>query len=336
MKVFLTGGTGYLGEHVARALLEAGHEVTALARSPERGAALRGGGATVVLGDLEDSTTWAEALDGMEGLVHTAAVVESWSADPERFDRINVVATLDLLDRARAFGIPRVVVTGTLFALGPSAPGAVRDEHALDLEPGAWSRANDYVRTRTAVSRKIRERQRRGGPVMTAIPTVLLGPGRRTRGNHTARVLDEIGRRRFPGLVGSGAQVWNLVPVARAARGHVLALERGRPGENYLLGGENWSERKLVEEAARAFGVRPPLTRLGTGVPLAVGAACELWAGLTGRAPYLTRGEVRLYRENWAVSSEKARRELGYEAGGVDAVLAETVAWLRDEVWPRR
>ncbi len=335
MRVFLTGGTGYLGGHVARALLDAGHEVLALTRSLERGASLVGCGAVPVVGDLLDPSAWGDRLAEADAMVHTAAQVESWGPAAEDFDRMNVTATLDLLDRAKLAGVERRLVTSSLFALGPSLGGEEKDESALDEEPGPWSLANDYIRTKAIAARRVRERQKRGSPAILLFPTVLIGPGALTKGNHTARVLADVGRRRFPGLVGNGRQVWNLAPVERVARGFVQALERGAPGENYILGGENWTQADLVERAARAFGVKPPTRRLGRTLPLAVARTSEAWATWRGKPPMLTRGEVLLYDANWAFTSARAERELGYEAGGVQEALESTVAWLRDEVWTR-
>jgi nucleoside-diphosphate-sugar epimerase len=335
VKVFLTGGTGYLGGHVARALLGAGHEVLALTRSLERCASLVGCGATPVVGDLLDPSTWGDRIAEADAVVHTAAMVESWGPAPEEFDRANITATLDLLDRAKQAGVERRIVTSSLFALGPSAPGTQKDESALEEEPGSWSRANDYVRTKAIVARKVRDRQRRGSPAILIFPTVLIGPGALTKGNHTARVLADVGRKRFAGLVGDGRQVWNLARVDRVAIGFVQALERGTPGENYILGGENWTQRELVERAARAFGVKPPTRRLGRALPLAVARGSAWWSALRGTPPILTRGEVLLYDCNWEFTSERARRELGYEPEGVQEALESTVAWLRDEVWAR-
>ncbi len=336
MRVFVTGATGYLGGRTARALLEAGHEVVALARDRERAASLVGCGARVVEGDLLAPQDWADHLEGMDGLVHAAAMVESWGPHAERFDRVNVTGTLDLLDRAKAVGIDRVVVVSSLFALGASPDGSPRDESALDEEPGALSLSNDYVRTKTEASRRVRQRQLRGGAAMMVFPTVLLGAGAFTSGNHTAGVLADIARGRLPGLVGDGRQVWNLVPVDHAATGIVAVLERGRTGENYILGGEDWTQARLVEEASRLFGVKPVLRRLGRSLPLAVGALCEAWAAVTGRPPLLTRGEVKLYDAHWAFDSGKAQRELGYDPGSVQETLEATVAWLRDEILPKR
>ena len=331
MNVLLTGASGYLGEHVARALRAAGHTVVALVRRPGQAAELEAMGIEARPGDMERPDSWTRALAGCEALVHCAGLVHSFGHNREAFTRVNVDGTLALVDRARAAGMARIVVTSSLFALGPARAGALRDESAADEPPSPLHSANDYVRTKALASAKLRAMQREGHPVVVVYPTVLLGPGRRTRGNHTARVLADVAAGRLPGLVGDGEQVWNLVPVADAARGHVLALERGRPGEGYILGGENWTQRQLVERAALLFGVKPPLRRLGRAVPLAVGAMAELWARLSGKEPFLTLGEVRLYDAHWAVSCEKARVELGYEAGDVETTLAHTVDWLRAE-----
>jgi dihydroflavonol-4-reductase len=148
-------------------------------------------------------------------------------------------------------------------------------------------------------------------------------------------VLADVGRKRFAGLVGDGRQVWNLARVDRVASGFVQVLEKGTPGQNYILGGENWTQRELVERAARAFGVKPPTRRLGRALPLAVARGSAWWSALRGTPPFLTRGEVLLYDCNWEFTSERARRDLGYEPEGVQEALESTVAWLRDEVWAR-
>ena len=334
MRVFLTGGTGYLGDHVARALLDAGHEVLALVRDRERGAPLAGRGASLVVGDLTEPSSWAHRLAEAEGVVHVAAKVSAGTSGSEEFERVNVTAALDLLDRARAAKIDRVVVTSSLFVLGPSPDGSPRDEEAVDEGPGPLGASNEYVRTKADAARAIRRRQQRGSPVMMVFPTVLLGPGNRTRGNHTARVLADVARRRLPGLVGDGKQIWNLAPVEDVAGGVTRVLERGRPGENYILGGENWTQERLVRRAAELFGVNPPTRRLGRMLPLATAAVMEFWAGVLGREPKLTRGEVRLYDAHWSFTSGKAQRELGYHPRPVEETLADTVTWLREEVLP--
>jgi dihydroflavonol-4-reductase len=231
--------------------------------------------------------------------------------------------------------VERCVVTGSLFALGPGADEAPRDESALAADTHRLAAANDYVRTKTLLSRDLRDRQAAGDPVMQVFPTVLLGPGPRTRGNHLSLVLDDIRRGRHPGLVGDGRQAWNLVGVDDAARGHVLALERGSAGGNWILGGEDWTQERLVREAAERFGVTPPLRRLGSTLPRMLGRLSVLGARVFGIEPAVTPGEVDLLDAHWAFSSARARDELGYAPRPVAEVLDETVAWLTSEEWAR-
>lgn len=330
MNVFLTGGTGYLGEHLVRRLAAAGHRVRVLVRDPVRAAYLAAHpGVELVPGDVTRSDSWREALAEADALVHAAGVVASWARDPSNFDAVNVRATLDLVDAARERGTPRILVTGSLFALGPSDPGTVADESRVGGSRPALTRANDYVRTKRLAAEALWERQRQGHPVTVAFPTILLGPGRRTAGNHTALVIEDIRRRRFPGLVGNGKQVWNLVPVESVAEGFRLLLEAGPTGENYILGGENWTQEQFVDRAAAHCGVPVTRRRMGTALPLVLAAAAEAWAALTGRAPFLTRGAVRLYDADWAFTSAKAEAAFGYRAEPVDAALARTVTWLQ-------
>lgn len=336
MKVFVTGGTGYLGGHVVRALLAAGHKVLALVRDRERAAALVGCGASILEGDITETESWLQKMGECEAVVHTAAAVLPWTSDPEVFERVNVRGTLDLVDRAHEAGIPRVLVTSSFFVFGPSAVGTVSDEGLVGNPLPPLTRVDAYVYSKRKAAELLWQRQRSGYGITLLYPTILLGPGALTFGNHTAQVIADIGRRRFPGLVGDGEQIWNLVSVEGAARGFALALDRGRPGENYILGGENWTQKKLVERAAVHFKVKPPLRRLGRSLPLTLAWLAEQWSSLTGRTPFLTRGSVRLYDAEWAFTSEKAQRALGYETGDVEATVAATVAWLRDEVWKRR
>ncbi|HET9234464.1 MAG TPA: NAD-dependent epimerase/dehydratase family protein [Candidatus Eisenbacteria bacterium] len=328
MKVLVTGAAGYLGEHVVRAFREAGHDVTGMVRRPEQSTQITG--YRVLIGDLERPESWSAALEGQDALVNVAGTVSAWSRDPDVFRRVNVEGTLALLARAHEAGLSRILLTSSLFALGPTPNGAVLDERAGERERSPLLGANGYVRTKRESAERVWALQKRGHPVMMVYPSVLLGPGRRSHGNHTATVLSDVGHSRLPGLIGNGEQVWNLVGVEDAARGHVAVLERGLPGENYLLGGENWTQRVLVERAARVFGVKPPLRRLGRTVPLLGAAVYELVSRFTHTEPKLTRGEVRLYDANWAFTSAKAERELGYTHESVEAVLTRTVNWLKE------
>ena len=331
MKVLVTGAAGYLGEHVAAALRDRGHIVTALVRRPEQVAQLNRFNVRLVPGDLERPETWPAALEDQDAVVTTAGTVQSWGLPHDTFRRVNVDGTLGLVEHARDVGIQKILVTNSLFSLGPTPAGAVLDESAGDRSRSSLLEANAYVSTKREQAERVWKLQDAGHPVMLVYPSVLVGPGQRSRGNHTARVLSDVGAKRLPGLIGDGNQQWNLVSVEDAARGHVDVLERGQSGESYFLGGENWTERALIEHAARFFGVRAPLRKLGRALPLAVATVYELIAHLTRGEPRLTRGEVKLYDANWAYTSAKAEREVGYAHEPLEGVIERTVAWLRSD-----
>jgi len=330
MRVFLTGGAGYLGGHIASALREANHEVVALARTGRAAEYLRSLGAEPVQGDLLAPDAWEGHLRGCDAAIHTAGKVQSWSRHPESFRRVNIDAALGFVERARDAGLRRILVTSSLFALGPSRPGAYRDERAVETPYPAWLNASAYAGSKAEAARRLFALQEAKYPILLLFPTVLLGPGALTAGNHTSRVLIDIARGRLPGLIGDGEQIWNLVPVRLAARGHVLALEKGEVGQNYILGGEHWTQRQLVEAAADRLGVTPPTRQLGTALPLAMARILELVARVTGRPPRITRGEILLYNQHWVLTSDKARKELDYQPAGVAVALEETAAWVED------
>ena len=329
MRVLVTGGTGYFGEHVVRALRTAGHEVRALVRDPVRARTVLGDGVDLLPGDLGRLEPWVAALGETEALVHLGSTVLSWSRDRSVFDAINVDAGLDLTARAREAEVARIVVAGSLFALGPSPAGETATESRVGGERPPLAMANDYVRSKRLLCEGLWSRQADGDPVILVHPTILLGPGQRTQGNHTATVMYDLARGRLPGFIGNGEQIWNLVPVAAAARGLVEVLEQGRPGGNYILGGENWSQRRFVERAAHHLGVPAPARTIPRGVLLALAGVAEGIAAITRRAPALTTGAVRLYDANWSFSSAKAAQELGYAPGDLEATVAGTAAWIR-------
>jgi len=324
MDIFLTGGTGYLGGRLARALVASGHRVRLLYRSPEALPELPPG-VLPVRGDLLRVPDLREALRGSDALVHTGALVQSFVPDPARMEAINVEAPRALFALARELGVPRVLYTSSFMALGPSS-GAVIDEET----PIARDRFfNAYERTKYLGNEVARAAQEDGVPLVILYPTVIFGPGELTDGNHVGRIVRDYLRRRLPGRVGRGSARWNYAFVEDVVRGHLLALERARPGSRYILGGENISMDDFLRVLEEVSGVPPPQRHIPKVVAKSIAAVLEAGARFSGTQPAMTRAVVDIYERDWVYSSRRAVAEIGYSPLPFREALANTVGWIR-------
>lgn len=328
MTLLLTGGTGYLGGRLARALKERGERVRLLVRDPARARGLAAQGFELATGDLAAGTGLAEAVVGCDSILHTAALVKNWSPRPVLFESTNVGGTWALAEAALSAGVRRFVYTSSFFALGPSRDGRPVDESALDAPPPPMF-FNDYHSTKYRAARHLRALADRGLPLIILFPTVIFGPGAETDGNHVSRILRMVQRRSFPGLIGGGAQRWNLAWIDDVVAGHLAALDRGLPGRSYVLGGEDHALKELLAHAAARFQVPVVRRSLGYGLCHAIATLEELKARLTGLPPQLTHGEVETYRHDWIYSSERAVAELGYRMTPGETALDRTIDWLK-------
>jgi len=309
MKVFVTGGTGYLGRAVVRALAARGHELVIFARSATR-SGLPG---TAIDGDIRDGAAVARAAAGCDAISHSAALVSIWRRRREDFDDINVGGLRRVLDAAGTLGIRRIVYTSSFLALAPR-----------DL--GAPIAANDYQRTKVAADRVADEAVRTGVPLIRVYPGVVYGPGPRTEGNLVGRLIADHLRGRLPGLVGP-ENLWSYAYVDDVAAGYCAALERGAEGARYLLGGENASQSRVFEVVEQLTGRRKP-RRIPFPIADALGAAEEIRVSLLGGTPLITRGAVEIFRHDWSLDSGDAVRHLAYTITPLDEGIRRTVAEL--------
>jgi nucleoside-diphosphate-sugar epimerase len=309
MRVLVTGGTGYLGRAIVSRLAARGHEPVVFARRA-REAGLPG---DAVDGDICDAAAVARAVGGCEAVIHAAALVSIWQPDPARFDAVNVGGLRHVLEAARAHGVRRLVYTSSFLALPPAG----RQTPLL---------ANDYQRTKAAGLALARSARDSGLPLVIVVPGVVYGPGVRSEGNLVARLLADHRAGRLPGIVG-GSRVWSFAFVDDVAEGHVTALERGAPGAEYGLGGENVPQRRLFEWLRDVEG-RPLPRELPPTLAGAAGLLEEWRARLTGRTPLITRGAVAIFRHDWPVDSARAMADLGYRATPLAEGLAATLAAL--------
>jgi farnesol dehydrogenase len=324
MKIFLTGATGYLGTRLLSALRSEGHGLRVLVRDPERLPPEMRDDLEVVVGDLAGDPD-PVFFDGVEALIHAGAMVRTWHGDRSLFDRVNVQGYRSLLEVALKAGVPKILHTSSFIALGPSPDGRPMDE-----ETPHWGGPpmNDYERTKRAAEELTREFVDRGAPVISLYPAVVYGPGPCTDGNLLGKLAYWIRIGRFPGLLGSGRQRWTLAFIDDVVRGHLLALQKGRPGDRFILGGPEVVLSDLVgrlqELLERPRGVRTLPIWLGK----TIGGLQVLRARLGGPVPDLTPGVAEVYRHDWIYSSGRARETLGYTSTPLETALETTVRWV--------
>ncbi len=324
MKVLLTGGTGFLGKNVARALVARGHEVRLLAREGSNLAGLPAG--EIVRGDVCDAALLRRAAEGCQAILHMAALVKMWVPEREVFDRVNVEGLRAALAASEAVGV-RLVYTSSFMAIGPTGAQAADESQ---IHPGHSFR-NDYERTKAHADVVAREAAAAGRDVVLLYPGVVYGPGDRTAGNIVVNMIADHLRGRFPGIIGPGDRLWSYAFVEDVAAGHVDALEKGRAGERYLLAGENVSMNDFFRLLAEASGLPAPRLHIPYAAAGALGWMLYAWAELTGMEPLLTHEVVGVFREHWSYTSAKAQRDLGYRTTPLRDGLRRTLDWLRSD-----
>jgi NAD+-dependent farnesol dehydrogenase len=310
MKVLVTGGTGYLGRAVVNALA-ARHELVIFARGASR-SNLPG---TAIDGDIRDRAAVERAAAGCDAISHPAALVSIWRRRRQDFDDINVGGLRNILEAAARLQTPRVLYTSSFVAIPP------RDRTAPLL-------ANDYQRTKVAADRVADEAVRDGSPLIRVYPGVVYGPGSFTEGNLVGRLIADHLKHRLPGLVGPENR-WSYAYVDDVAAGHCAAIERGRIGGRYMLGGENAPQRRVFEILQQLTGRRPP-PRIPFPVAELLGAAEELRVAAFGGTPLLTRGAVEIFRHDWSLDSSETIRELGYSVTALAEGIARTLQSIQD------
>jgi dihydroflavonol-4-reductase len=319
VRVLVTGVSGFVGAHVARRLAEGGVEVRGLSRSAPPDEARV---AEHVAADLLDAGALARAVRGCDAVVHVAALYAYGRGDVARMEAVNVEGARAVLDAA---GGRRVVVTSSSATCGPVAGRPATE----DDSPPEWELRVPYKRTKLAAERLALERAAAGADVVVVNPTTVVGPGDR-RPTPSGKMVHDVATGRIAGYMRGGGI--NVVAVDDVAAGHVLALQRGRAGERYILGGDDLSLREAFAIVAARAGRRPPRIPVPYPVALAAAHAAAAAGRITGREPQLlVLDEVRLARLPLFFDSAKARRELGYDPRPARQALAEATDWfLRD------
>jgi dihydroflavonol-4-reductase len=323
MRTFLTGATGFLGSHVARALCEQGADLRLLVRPTSDLRNLEGLRAETASGDLRAPVSIEKAMSGCDTVFHVAADYRLWVRDPNEMYRSNVEGTRAILEAARKNGVKRVVHTSSVATVGFSSNGHPADE---DSPVSLADMIGPYKRSKFMAEQLALDAGRSGMSVVVVNPTTPIGE-QDVKPTPTGRIVVDFLKRKFPAYVETGL---NLVDATECARGHVAALEKGKSGERYILGGENLTLKQILDKLRDITGLPSPKIKLPYFFAYATGLVDEVITGrLLKREPRATVDTVRMGKKKMFASSDKAERELGWKIVPVDAALARAVKWFQ-------
>ena len=323
MKVLVTGATGFIGGNLARELWGRGHEVRALVRPGSNHLTIQDTGIQKVPGDILDRASIDEAVTGCEAVFHCAAAYTFWSADPQTVRRTNVDGTINVIESAVAAGVSRVVYTSTVSTIGLSKHGLGDETTVLDPH-GLYGH---YKQSKFQAEQEALKLAERGAPVVVVNPTAPIGPWD-VKPTPTGKMVLDFMKRRIPAYLATGL---NVVDVADVVEGHILALERGKTGERYILGNQNMALKELFARLSEVTGLPAPRLRLPYWFVVGAGYLDRTFSsGLLRREPTIPLEGILASKKAALVSCDKAVKELGLPQSPVDGALQKAVQWFAE------
>ncbi|MEO0307612.1 MAG: NAD-dependent epimerase/dehydratase family protein [Gloeomargarita sp. GMQP_bins_120] len=320
-QVFVTGATGFVGANLVRLLLAQGHRVRVLVRPQSHTASLEGLPVEQVVGDLF-SPELPDYLAGCEGLFHVAAHYSLWRRDRELLYRVNVLGTRQVLAAARQAGVPRVVYTSSVAAMGVGKRGEAVDE---THQSPVGQLVGHYKKSKYWAEQEAFQAVAQGQDVVIVNPTTPIGPWD-SKPTPTGEIILRFLRRQMPAYVNTGL---NFIPVQDVAWGHLLAWQRGQTGRRYILGHTNLSLRAFFQRLARVTGLPAPRFSIPLAIPLAAAWLDEMVLSRLGKTPSLAFDSVRMAGQTMYYDSRRAIQELGLPQSDLDQALREAVNWFR-------
>ena len=323
MKIFVTGATGFVGHHVARALAAEGADLRLLVRKSSNLKNLEGLKGNTFMGDLLDPASLKPALDDCDAVAHVAADYRLWIPDPKAMYRANVDGTRELLRMAREAGVKRFVYTSSVATMHFRTDGIIINE---DTPVSLADMVGHYKRSKFLAEQEAIKAAQSGQQVMILNPTTPIGSND-WKPTPTGRIFVDFLNRKFPAYVDTGL---NLVDVSEAARAHVLALTRGTPGRRYILGGENLTLKQILDKMSAITGIPSPTVEIPFAVAATYAFFEEMITGrIRGKEPRATLEEVRMGRKKMFASSARAVQELGFRVVPVYPAMRAAIEWFR-------
>ncbi|BAZ30494.1 NAD-dependent epimerase/dehydratase [Cylindrospermum sp. NIES-4074] len=320
MRVFVTGGTGFIGAHLVRLLLQEGYTVTALVRPSSNLDNLRGLAVEIATGDLNDANLWQQ-MQGCQYLFHVAAHYSLWQADREQLYLHNVEGTRNVLASAQRAGIERTVYTSSVAAIGAGASGKVVDE---SYQSPVEKLVGDYKKSKFLAEQVAMQAANQGQEIVVVNPSSPIGP-LDIKPTPTGDIILRFLRRQMPFYMDTGL---NFIDVRDVAWGHLLALQKGKSGDRYILGYQNLTLKELLEQLAQLTGLKAPQSTIPPWIPLSVAWVDEKILAPLGKSPSVPLDGVRMAKQPMYYNASKAIRELGLPQSSLNVALKDAVDWF--------
>lgn len=325
MPILVTGGTGFLGKQLIKELSRLDEDIHLLVRKNGNLKEIDNNRLKLFKGDVTDIHTIRKAIKGCRTIFHMASLVKAWTRNPAEFYKVNVEGLRNVMECALEENVSKFIYTSSFMAIGPS-DGKINTEETLH-DPGHLH--NHYERTKYVADQLIPEYLNKGLPVVTVYPCVIYGPGEITEGNLVVRIILDFLKRKIPGILGDGSKVWNYAFITDVVKGHLLAMEKGRAGQKYILGGENVSMENFFHLLEALSGIKAPKRHIPFWIAKMSARCEEFIARISGRTPKHIPSTIEIYKHDWAFCSEKAEHELGYTHIPLKEGLERTLDWIQ-------
>lgn len=323
MKIFVTGATGYIGQRLTESLLNQGHEIHALVRTIPQDEVFSHSRIKFFKGDLLDKSSLEEAMSGCSQVYHLAAYARPWAKNPRTYFEINVQGTLNVLDTACQVGVNKLVFSSSCGVLGRSSSSLLTEDHVRDVQF-----FTDYEASKYLAETYVRSYSNKWLDTVIVAPSKVYGPGIWTESNAVSQLIQLYVTGDWHVIPGTGKSLGCFCFIDDVVRGHLLAMEHGRPSEKYILGGENLQLNQFFSRVRELSGKNHFLVHIPIWLMLLFGWKEEVGASLFGRDPLITRKWIVRYNHDLACSSEKAIRELGYSITPLTDGLTQTLHWI--------
>jgi nucleoside-diphosphate-sugar epimerase len=324
--VFVTGGTGFIGTKLVTELVQKGHIIHVLRRPTSNAEGLEHERIHLFTGDLMDCESLRKAMEGCTQLYHLAAYAKNWAKDSKTFYQNNVEGLCNVWEMAKVSGVERVVFTSSILTCGSTGSGEIGDEEKHCTMPDCFT---EYQASKIVGEQQSCKYADHGLSLVTVNPTRVYGPGKMSEGNSLTRMIDLYDRGKFPLLLNHGINAGNYVFVDDVIQGLVLAMEKGKTGERYILGGENVSLKQLFELIDELSGEKHFQINMPSWFALFYSRLEHKKAKWFGLHPLITPGWVETFLQDWVYSSSKAEKELGYKITPLKEGIRVTLTWLR-------